>query len=183
MKRFANIMSVITALAIAGATSTAMAGDTLQVGQKLIPGEALISRNGKFKFELIKQIERPTPEQSEMAAKDGKRNPYRESIRLTVSTGDGRSLIWSSDLSVVFNPMGVDPYLILQADGNLCLYAQSPIEKQKNTKTLLWMSGPTRPTDTDKRVVMQDDGNFCVYWKTHAIWWSKNSRGQRIPLP
>lgn len=177
VKMCTNITPVFTALVLAGATAAAKAGDTLEVGQKLKPGETLMSKNGKFRFELNKIVVRPKPPKVRLG---GAAYPtYYENIGLTISNGDASRPIWSSVWATVYMP--VDPYLILQADGNLCLYAQTSAQKNTNSKTLFWMSGPTRPTDTNKRVVMQDDGNLCVYWKNHAAWWSKQSRGQDFP--
>jgi hypothetical protein len=80
--------------------------------------------------------------------------------------------IWSSGTPKPAEGM----YLIMQTDGNLCLYAGTP----QASGPLLWQSGVTLGTGSYE-TRMQEDGNLCVYLSglVNPIWCMKCSKTPR----
>ena len=89
---------------------------------------------------------------------------------------EGVGTIW--EVGPFFSDPDSEPYLVVQTNGDLCLYSQSARQKMTNEFSLHWHSAEVRDLTLTKRVIMQDDGNLCVYWKESApIWWSQKDEG------
>lgn len=65
-------------------------------------------------------------------------------------------------------------YLMMQGDGNLCIYAGIPSDQGP----LKWQSGVAPGVGRAYQAILQDDGNFCVYPNATggAIWCTRCAR-------
>jgi hypothetical protein len=111
-------------------------GSTLTQGGVLNVGDYLISPDGSSKLTLLK---------------DGLHLDWLWKF----SRQDNPFTVWNSGLYAGASSL----YLVMQFDGNLCIYAGSPAQPGQ----LLWQCGVAPGPGRDYRAVIQDDGNFCVY--------------------
>ena len=164
MSRFlTKMMLLMTAALVIVLPTPAKAESTLRADVKFKVGDKLISDNGQYTFEITRN------------------ERFLEwcqctDVRLELNITTANKNIWHVG-SFSCRPDS-EPYLVLQANGDLCLYSQTPKQKAAGELILHWHSSETREVEKSKRVVMQDDGNLCVYWKESApIWWSQKDEG------
>ncbi|WP_445361549.1 hypothetical protein ACJJIL_07275 [Microbulbifer sp. EKSA005] len=135
-----SIFIFTTLLALSGQTN---AKNALEGGEKLLPGQKLLSNNGKY----------------ELRMQTGGNLAVNE-LRTNSNSGETWSTnLWSSNTGA--NP---NSEAVLQRAGNFVIYSTSG--------KALWAAFKTGKSEyANSRLIMQDDGNLVLYKSDGGVIW------------